>query len=161
MAKIGFVNYGDNNEKKTEKKKEPSMLQQLIEQRFSPEGDKEQLLLLTTDDIRRFLWHIVPVDVKEINMVLTVLGYHTMLVGNAGVCSARIKTAYHIDFSISFVPIYIFYPRGVPLVKVARLFYVPRYLLFVAYFCRVINAILLICCLKSFCIHTDMIALEL
>lgn len=83
MAKIGFVNYGDDNEKKAEKKKEPSMLQQLIEQRFSPEGDKEQLLLLTTDDIRRFLWHIVPVDVNEINKVLTVLGYHTMLVGNS------------------------------------------------------------------------------
>ena len=82
MAKIGFLADRDNDEADGDekKKKVPSQFQQYLEEHFSPTGEKENLFLFTTDDIRWHFHHMVPVGDNEINRVMKALGFQTKLV---------------------------------------------------------------------------------
>ena len=89
MAKIGFLSEkyigktDDDGKKQEEKKKqELSAFRQLIEQHFSPTGDRGCLALLTTNDVRWFFHNMVTVSNMEVNKTLEALGFHTVLVGN-------------------------------------------------------------------------------
>mgnify|MGYP007126587343 FL=1 len=89
MAKIGFLSdkyvgkTDDDGKKQEEKKKqEQSAFRQLIEQHFSPMGDKDRLALLTTNDVRWFFHNMVSVSNMEVNKTLEALGFPTVLVGN-------------------------------------------------------------------------------
>ena len=82
MAKIGFLADRDNDKADGDekKKKVPSQFQQYLEEHFSPTGEKENLFLFTTDDIRWHFHHMVPVGDNEINRVMKALGFQTKLV---------------------------------------------------------------------------------
>lgn len=84
MAKIRFIR-DEEEEKKTEKKeKEPSMFQQLLQERFSPTGDPENIHFLSTDDVCWMFHHMVVCDYEEVNEVLRGLGYQTRYLDDAG-----------------------------------------------------------------------------
>lgn len=89
MAKIGFLSEkyngktDDDGKKQEEKKKqELSAFRQLIEQHFSPTGDRDRLALLTTNDVRWFFHNMVTVSNREVIKTLESLGYHSVLVSN-------------------------------------------------------------------------------
>lgn len=84
MAKIGFIR-DEEEEKKTEKKKkEPSMFQQLLQERFSPTGAPENIHFLSTGDVCWMFHHMVVCDYEEVNEVLCGLGYQTRYLDDAG-----------------------------------------------------------------------------
>lgn len=84
MAKIGFIP-DDEEEKKTEKKKkEPSMFQQLLQERFSPTGDSENIRYLSTAELCWVFRHMVVADYEEVNEVLRSLGYQTRYLDDIG-----------------------------------------------------------------------------
>ena len=88
MAKIGFLSEkyngkpGDDGKKEEKKNPETSAFRQLLEQNFSPTGDRDRLALLTTNDVRWFFHNMVSVSNREVNKTLETLGFHTVLVGN-------------------------------------------------------------------------------
>lgn len=85
MAKIGFIR-DEEEEKKTEKKKkEPSMFQQLFQERFSPTGDPENIHFLSTAELCWVFRHMVEVpDYEEVNNVLRGQGYQTRYLDDVG-----------------------------------------------------------------------------
>lgn len=85
MAKIGFIR-DEEEEKKTEKKKkEPSMFQQLLQERFSPTGAPENIRFLSTAELCWVFRHMVEVpDYEEVNKVLRGLGYQTKYLDDVG-----------------------------------------------------------------------------
>lgn len=84
MAKIGFIR-DEEEEKKTEKKeKEPSMFQQLLQERFSPTGATENIRFLSTAELCWVFRHMVVADYEEVNEVLRGLGYQTRYLDDIG-----------------------------------------------------------------------------
>lgn len=84
MAKIGFIR-DEEEEKKTEKKKkEPSMFQQLLQERFSPTGATENIRFLSTAELCWVFRHMVVADYEEVNKVLRTLGYQTRYLDDIG-----------------------------------------------------------------------------
>lgn len=84
MAKIGFIR-DEEEEKKTEKKKkEPSMFQQLLQERFSPTGATENIRFLSTAELCWVFRHMVVADYEEVNEVLRGLGYQTRCLDDIG-----------------------------------------------------------------------------
>ena len=84
MAKIGFIR-DEEEEKKTEKKeKEPSMFQQLLQERFSPTGATENIRYLSTAELCWVFRHMVVADYEEVNEVLRSLGYQTRYLDDIG-----------------------------------------------------------------------------
>ena len=84
MAKIGFIR-DEEDEKKTEKKeKEPSMFQQLLQERFSPTGAPENIRYLSTAELCWVFRHMVVADYEEVNEVLRSLGYQTIYLDDIG-----------------------------------------------------------------------------
>lgn len=88
MAKIGFLSEkyngkpGDDGKKEEKKNPETSAFRQLLEQNFSPTGDRDHLALLTTNDVRWFFHNMVTVSNREVIKTLESLGYHSVLVSN-------------------------------------------------------------------------------
>lgn len=81
MAKIGFIRDEEEPEKT---KKEPSMFQQLLQERFSPTGSPENICLLSTDDVCWMFRHMVVCNNEEVNNVLRCLGYQFRYIDDAG-----------------------------------------------------------------------------
>lgn len=87
MAKIGFLanaynGKADGDEENEEKAKKTSLIHDLLEQTFSPTGKRDDLVLLTTEDLRYFFRHMVYSSLSEMDRELKALRYRTVLVGN-------------------------------------------------------------------------------